>query len=56
MSNETPVDYKSPNWGDSPWLMFISLDLEKLWPTFTDEQKAAISHNAQRCADWYYDD
>ena len=50
-----PEDYKSPAWGSSKWVTYLSLNLEKLWSTFSDEQKEAIAHNAQRCADGYYD-
>ena len=49
-----PHDYSDPDWNDDSrvhnWRNYIGRSLRSLWPTFTDEQKAAIAENADDIA------
>lgn len=49
-----PTDYMNPNWENTKWVHdwknYISDQMQSIWDTFTDEQKVAISINAQHMA------
>ena len=48
-------NFKTPNWGQEDrvhnWRNYISEDMQKIWDTFTDEQKEKIAENADNIAD-----
>lgn len=52
---DTPKDYADPDWHSQQmvhcWRNYISDEVIALWPTFTDEQKAAIARQAESFAD-----
>lgn len=57
---DPPVDYATPEWGKArrvnEWKNYISENMKKMWPHFTDEQKAIIAENADEIAgieEWY---
>lgn len=51
----TPQDYKNPDWKKIDrvhnWRNYISMELQSMWNTFTDDQKAAIARSAEESAD-----
>lgn len=50
----TPPDYQSPDWLTvgrvHDWKNYITSDVQEMWSTFTDGQKAAIARNADEYA------
>ena len=54
MSPDTPTDYANPEWEKAgkvhDWRNHVSEELQAMWPTFTDAQKAAIARQAEDMA------
>lgn len=52
---EAPRDYENPEWDVKEkihnWRNYISEDLQKIWFSFTSEQKVKIAANADIMAD-----
>ena len=52
---QAPKDYKEPVWSNENmvhnWRNYISPELQRIWCSFSDEQKAIISSNAAGIAD-----
>ena len=51
MLTETPEDYLNPNWNKAQkiheWKNYISKEVQLIWHSFTDEQKAALARQAE---------
>ena len=49
-----PVDFEHPDWGKRErvhcWRNYISDDLQRMWPLFSVEQRAAVACNADDIA------